>query len=230
MEVPAKNGVLTLEYVSLPADWWGLVLTLLAPLGFAGVWWFGRNGALLERTWRFADAHRRRIAAGLVGVIAAVGLGVVGVAQASATPLPEASVFRRLDLAASLAGEPCRKTEPLRYECGAEVVEASVVSGVWGVHLCMSSAGAPKTSPVVFRGRARLGSFLKGEYDPSKEGQGSIQVLVDGRRLGQARTRPAFLRQQSVQFDTRALAGQTVNLEIQLSGAALHCFDFEVVP
>jgi hypothetical protein len=48
--------------------------------------------------------------------------------------------------------------------------------------------------------------------------------------LGFVRTRPAFLRHQFIQFDTRELAGRTVNLEIELAGAALHCFDFEIVP
>jgi hypothetical protein len=71
---------------------------------------------------------------------------------------------------------------------------------------------------------------LRGEYDPSKDGNGSIQVRVDGKRLGHVRTRPAFLRQQFIQFDTRRWTGRTVDLEIELQGAALHCFDFEIVP
>lgn len=230
MEVPAKNGVLTLEYVYLPADWWGLFVTLLALPAFAAAWWFGRRSARLERVWKFCDFHRRRIAIGvvvtaLVGVVLAIVL-----ARLRSTPLPQKSFFHAPNLSASMGSVPCQRTHPLAYRCGSEVVEARVVSGVWGVHLCMSSPRAPQTPPITFKGQAKLGSFLRGQYDPSKEGQGSIQVRIDGKPFGQVRTRPAFLRHEHIQFDTRKRVGQTVNLELELAGAALYCFDFELVP
>jgi hypothetical protein len=230
MEVPARNGVLTLDYVALPADVWGLVLSALGLPVFLALGWFGARNARVALVLAYCDTYRRRIAAGVVGLGAALAVALLVVAHLRSTPLPRTSVFRNLEFDATLGRTPCRRAHPLRYECGSEVVEASVVSGVWGVHLCMSSKLLPRAGPLLLRARARLGGFLRGEYDPSQEGNGSIQVRVDGKRLGYVRTRPSFLRRQFIQFDTRHLAGRTVDLEIELAGAALHCFDFEVLP
>jgi hypothetical protein len=231
MEIPARDGELVIEYVYLPADWLGLLLTLAALPVFFGVWWLGRKSSTLDRWFALADRRRRAIAWGAFGLVALAAATFLLVAQLRTAPLRPESLFYRLERPEFRMGaHHCKKTGPLAFACGPHVVEASVVSGVWGVHLCMSSNEAPKVGPLSIRSRVRLGSFLRGQYDPSKEGRGTIQVNVDGRPLGRVATRPSFLRHQFIQFDTRELKGQSVNLELLLSGAALHCFDFDIAP
>jgi hypothetical protein len=74
----------------------------------------------------------------------------------------------------------------------------------------------------------RLGSFLAGHYDPLKDGTGSITVSVDGTPLGTVATRPAPLRHQRIQFDTRSRQNEQAMVEVVLTGTARNCFDLEV--
>jgi hypothetical protein len=89
---------------------------------------------------------------------------------------------------------------------------------------------APDAGDLHVRVQTRLGSFLAGHYDPLKDGAGSISVSVDGAPLGAVATRPAHLRHQHIQFDTRARRGQTASVEVVLTGAARNCFDLGVEP
>ncbi|WP_437764767.1 hypothetical protein WMF27_33560 [Sorangium sp. So ce281] len=54
---------------------------------------------------------------------------------------------------------------------------------------------------------------------------GAIAAWVDGVPMGQVPTRPAHMRQQFFQFDTRAHAGEERLLEIDVAGGSLLCFD-----
>jgi hypothetical protein len=126
----------------------------------------------------------------------------------------------------TLGGEPCVQTAPLNFKCGAQRVRADVVSGVWGIHLCMA---APDAAELRVQSTLTLGAFLAGRYDPVKEGPGSIRVSVDGQELGNISTRPAYLRQQRFQLDTRDREGQRARVEVVLGGMANNCFDMSVV-
>ena len=58
----------------------------------------------------------------------------------------------------------------------------------------------------------------------------AIDIGIDGRALGSMATRPFNLCQQTVEFDTRTHRDEKALLELSLTGAALHCFDFRIVP
>ena len=47
--------------------------------------------------------------------------------------------------------------------------------------------------------------------------------------IGAVATRPAYLRDQVLRFDTRAFRGREADVELSLRDAALHCFDFRVI-
>jgi len=79
------------------------------------------------------------------------------------------------------------------------------------------------------RVQTQLGSFLAGHYDTREEGEGSIRVSVDGEMLGNIATRPAFLRHQRFQLDTRARRQQAASVEVVLTGKARNCFDLRTV-
>ena len=54
---------------------------------------------------------------------------------------------------------------------------------------------------------------------------------MNGQPLGEANNYWPYQGPESVQFDTRAYAGQgTSNLRLELTGAPLHCFDFRRIP
>jgi hypothetical protein len=227
MELPARDGELVLEYVYRGIDWLGLFVTLAAVPAFLSCVWLGRRYAPL--TWVAARLRRRARWIGwsaLGFVLVVTGVAAAGTRTRSKL-LPPESIFRRVQSSGSmtLGDEPCVETSPLSFRCGGQRVRADVVAGAWGLHLCMT---APDAGDLRVQVQTRLGSFLAGHYDPLKDGAGSISVNLDGAPLGTVATRPAHLRHQQIQFDTRSRRGQTANVEVVLTGAARNCFDLGV--
>ncbi len=227
MEVPARDGELVLDYVYRAPDWLGLLLSLGALPGFALAAWGNRRFQLLPRLCAALAGAARPIAwgAALAGVAAVVY--VAAATRSRERLLPRDSIFRLVkDSDLLLDGEPCTLEAPLSFHCGWQELEADVVAGVWGLHLCMT---APSASELRLRVQATLGSFLAGHYDPREKGEGHIRVAVDGQELGAIATRPSYLRHQKIQLDTRERRAQPATIEVSLSGAALHCFDLSIV-
>jgi hypothetical protein len=228
MEVPARDGELVFRYVYRRAEWLGLLITLAALPAFLGLVWLSRHSSLPERALAGVARLRWPLLAGALTVLL---LSVVIMARRTRSLsrlLPKDSLFQELDgPELSLDGEPCYKSKALRFECGGQELQAEVLPGVWGIHPCMttSSAGELKLS-----GELPLGSFLAGKYDPRKQGDGSIRLVVDGQLVGETQTRAASLRAQYIEFDTRAYQGRRAQVELTLTGAALYCFDLRRVP
>ncbi|MEY2931102.1 MAG: hypothetical protein RL033_1851 [Pseudomonadota bacterium] len=225
MEVPARDGELVLEYVYRAVDWIGLLVTLLSLPLFGAVSWLEQRDGLAtrwaERCWSQARALRWPALGAAALVLVLVALGT----RSRARLLPKNSLFRQATTL-TLNGQACALAAPLSFRCGDEVVQADLVSGAWGLHLCMT---APDDGELRLSTQTTLGSFLAGSYDPSETGSGSIRVSVDGEELGTLATRPSFLRQQHFRFDTRGRAGRSALVEAQINGSALHCFDLATV-
>jgi hypothetical protein len=230
MEVPAGDGDLVFRYVYRAVDWTGLIITLL---GLVTATLFASGAVTRSAGWRrqrdVAIARLRRAAPFARPIAAGIGallLGLVIWRLTGPSRLDRDSVFlfRRAAGALSLAGNHCVATEPAAWRCGPHEVRAGVVSGGYGSHFCMT---APAVGPLVLTTTTKLGQFVAGRYDPG-DGAGRIRVSVDGRLLGDMATRGIGQGQQFVQVDTRANAGETGRLEIELTGAALHCFDFHL--
>lgn len=230
MELPARDGELVIKYVYRAAEWLGIFLTVASFLAFAGVVWIGSrvdlaawSSALVRRIWKPAVL-------GLIGVVVASVVVIVARTRDRRRLLPPDSIFHRLDGPdLELDGQRCSKSRPLTFQCGAEGLRADVVSGFWGIHACMTTSSAGRLR---LRARLPLQSFVFGRYDPRPKGSegGRLRLDVNGSQLGSVATRPPNQRQQFIQFDTRPFAGQTAELELNLSGAALHCFDFRILP
>ena len=226
MELPARAGELVLRYVYRASDWLGLGLSLLALPAFVLLRRLGHE------PWEplLAQLQRRRRPLGwaALATLAACALAIALRARDASALLPQRSLFyRELDL--TLGAQPCTKVAPLRFSCGAQEVRAELVHGR-GDHLCMTaSPGGPWKATLadrlLIRARLPIGAFLVGRYDAIGV-DGSIGAALDGVSLGEARTRPAYMRQQTLQFDTRAHAGGDGALEIDIRGGALTCFDF----
>jgi hypothetical protein len=217
MEVPARDGELVLRYVYRASDWLGLILTLGALPAF---WALARRG---PEPWRalFSRVARRRRAllwGALGGGVLLAGSVVLRIRD-NQRLLPPRSLFHA-DLPLTLGGHPCTKLNSLSYGCGVQRVEAALVHGR-GDHLCMR---ATSREPLRVRIPGKLGAFLVAQYD-ALGAPGSIRAELDGNPLGQARTRPAYMLRQTIQFDTRARAGTEGDLEVMLEGGPLTCFD-----
>jgi hypothetical protein len=212
MEVPGGDGELVFEYVYRPAEWFGLLISLAALPAFAGVLWLGRRSSIWDRGFDVLARSGRPLAWAALALLM----------------LPADSIFQRLEgPELSVAGQPCRKRAPLSFQCGADRLQPEIVPGAWGIHSCMT---LPDKKDLQIQATLPLGSYLLGQYDPSKEGAGSIRLTIDGQPIGLVNTRPSYLRQQSIQFDTRATAGKSSTVELLVTGAALHCFDFRLLP
>ena len=227
MEVPARDGELTFSYVYRAIDWLGLGITLAALPALLAALWLGRRHGLVER----AVARLQRLARPIGWAALALLVTLTGTVAAGTRTrrklLPKESIFQHLgpgDM--TLGEESCTETAPLNFKCGTRRVKADVVSGVWGIHLCMV---APDAGDLRVRAPVALGSFLAGHYDPLQEGPGSIRISVDGQELGNIATRPAYLRHQRIQLDTRERKGQRATVEVVLTGMARNCFDLGVV-
>jgi hypothetical protein len=227
MEVPAQDGELEFSYVYRAVDWLGLLVTLSALPAFLAAAWLGRRHALLERAVAWLRRFTRPIAWGALAAVLTLTGTVAAGTRTRRKLLPPESIFQQVqDGDMTLGGEPCQRTAPLNFKCGAQRVKADTVSGVWGVHLCMTTA--PEAGELRVGATLTLGSFLAGHYDPVKEGAGNIRVSVDGQELADIATRPAYLRHQRIQLDTRDRTGQRARVEVTLSGMANNCFDLGV--
>lgn len=228
MEVPARDGELEFRYVYRAADWAGLLLSLAALPAFAAVIRLGRRRALGDGIARALSRQRRALGwSALGGALLLLGL-VAAKTRSRERLLPAGSIFHRVQAQGgmTLGDEPCVLTAPLSFTCGPHRVQADVAEGVWGLHLCMK---APDGGDLRVRVQTQLGSFLAGHYDAREEGDGSIRVSVDGEQLAAIATRPAFLRHQRIQLDTRARRHQTASIEVVLTGNARNCFDLQTV-
>lgn len=218
MELPAADGELVVEYVAEAVDHVGATLSLAALPAFLALASLTRRrgGRVLE-----ALERRRGWLGWAVGVaVAGAALILVLRARDASRILPKQSIFYR-DLSMWFDGQPCQRDTGLGFTCGAERVEAGLVHAR-GDHLCMA---APMTGELSVRLRARLQSFVMGRYD-AKGTPGTIGVAIDGRPVGHVSTRPAYMRQQTIQLDTRSRAGDEADIELRVAGGALRCFDF----
>ena len=229
MEVPATDGDLVFRYVRRGADWLGLFLTI-GVAGLAGVVAFGRP----QLRQRLRDAAARiwgragkaaTLAAG--GVALAAAVFVVWRLTTPALLLERQSIFREgVQASTTIAGMPCPEISTSHWHCGQYDLRASVVSGLYGTHLCMTVDPADPT--LLWSSRQQLGRFIEGRYDPN-QGTGRIRVTVDGAVLGEMSTRDFGQGFQTIRFDTRALANQVAQVAIEVTGAPLHCFDFRII-
>jgi 6-pyruvoyl-tetrahydropterin synthase related domain len=227
MEVPARDGDVELSYVYRSIDWVGLLLTLTAVPAFAAACWLARRHRFAPRSAEQLRRFARPLGWGAVLLMLSLAGAAAAGTRTRERLLPEQSIFRRVQAPGqmTLGAESCIETAPATFQCGRHRVIADVVAGEWGLHLCMT---APDAGDLRVRAPTRLGSFLAGHYDPVKEGPGSISVSVDGTPLGTVSTRPASLRQQRIQFDTRNRRHEQALVEVVLSGTARNCFDLEV--
>jgi len=216
MEVPARPGELVLEYVDGPPDRVGRWLSLAALPAFLGVALLGRRAS---RVFASLERHRRRLGRGL-GLAAIVLLAALLVAARQVSRvLPASSIFYS-DVALSLGEHACERRGMLEFQCGPHRIQGGLVH-VRGAHLCMA---APLEGVLSVRLPIPPGAFVVGRYD-AKGVPGWIEARLDGRSLGRVETRPAYMLQQTIQFDTRG-AGPGGALELLLAGGALRCFDF----
>lgn len=216
MEVPAPPGELAFDYVQGAPDRLGTGLSLAALPGFLGVVLFVRRR---RGAWPALERYRRPLGRGLAasGALALVAL-LLG-AQQVRRILPAASIFYgQLEL--SLGGQPCERSAELEFRCGPQRLQAGLVHAR-GAHVCMA---APLDTELVARFAVPAGALLAGRYD-AKGQPGWIEARLDGDLLGRVSTRPAYMRQQSILFDTRA-AGHGGQLSLSVGGGALRCFDF----
>jgi len=228
MEVPVSDGELEFRYVYRAADWAGLLVTLAALPMLAGVTRLGRRRRLGERVAERLRRHGRALGWGALAGVALLVALVALRARSRERLLPAQSIFHRVQAhgGMTLGDQPCVLAAPLSFTCGPHRVQADVSEGVWGLHLCMT---APDAGDLRVRVQTQLGSFLAGHYDTREEGEGSIRVSVDGEMLGNIATRPAFLRHQRFQLDTRARRQQAASVEVVLTGKARNCFDLRTV-
>jgi hypothetical protein len=229
MEVAATDGELVFRYVRRPADWLGLFLSfgaaaLAGAVAFGRPRWGQRLGAAVARLWARIGKATMLAAGGLA--LAAAGL----IAWRLATPtllLERESVFRDgVETSTSIAGFSCLEIGTSRWRCGRFDLRASVVSGIYGSHLCMSAEPADAT--LTWSSRQKVGRFIEGRYDPSQS-SGHIRVTVDGVAIGEMSTRGIDQGWQTIRFDTRALGDQVGKVAIEVTGAPLHCFDFRII-
>ena len=228
MEVPARDGELVFEYVYRGGEWLGLILSLAALPVFVGLVWLGRHSTWPLRMLAGLARARRPIGWATLALLLAIGVVLAQRTRDRRRMLPQDSLFHQLSgPELTLDGEPCQKTHPLTFRCGDHVLRPEVVPGIWGIHSCMSTTVNTDLRLVA---TLPLGSFIAGRYDPRKDGEGLIQVSVNGQSLGRVETRDPRLRAQAIEFDTRAQTGAQADLDISVEGAALYCFDFRILP
>jgi len=241
MEVPVHDGVLEFRYVRRFIDWLGFGLTIATLGGLAGAialhFWRPRQPAPLDtranavaravalRLSAFARRLGRRGGAA-IAALSALTIGLV-LWRVAKPPLAKSSLFRPgLGVTLELAGKPCVPDGFAAWQCGEDRVEARIESGEYGAHSCMNtSAEGPLTVSI----RTRAPRFVAGQYDTQQFG-GQISLDFDEHSVGKMPTRDPSLGLQFFKFDTRASAGNLVNMKIALQGAPLYCFDLWLQP
>jgi hypothetical protein len=220
MEVPAVDGDLLVEYVDGTSDRLGLWLTLGAlPMFFCAVLLRRRLGVVLATL----EPRRRQLGWGLVALAVVLLSGLVVKAHAITRILPARSLFYR-ELELSLGGQPCERRAELEFQCGPHQKMQAGLVHARGDHLCMAAPMLAAPGALKLRMRLPPGSLIVGRYD-AKGVPGWIEARLDGQLLGRVETRPAYMRQQTIQFDARQVA-HVGELELSLGGGALRCFDF----
>jgi hypothetical protein len=126
----------------------------------------------------------------------------------------------------SMDGVACSEQERLVFECGEKYVEAARVSGLYGSHLCLTASAGER---LTLRISGPAPSAIEGSYDVSR-GHGSVRVSADGQELVKIKARPVDQGLQFLRFDLRELDHRPTDLEVEIQGSALHCFDFSAVP
>lgn len=223
MEVPARDGEIVFDYVRCASDWIGLLLSLSAvPLLAASVY-VARTRPAWMRLPTFTPRVRRWLLAAVLVLLGALVLAIALRFQSRSALVAKDSIFHDLkDGAMRLDGQPCAYAGAYRWQCGnMREVKAQRVGGRFGAHICMSADG----SSLELDAKRRVGEFLLGRYDASP-GSGSIHVLLDDKDLGTVRARSLNEGLQFLQFDTRSFRTKLGKFRIELSGSALHCFDF----
>jgi hypothetical protein len=225
MEVPASDGELVFEYVRCAPDWIGLLATLCAvPL----LWGFSRAARAHPRWVRLPalSPRGRRAALGATAAATALLVSLIAVRLATRSALvPEDSLFRDLrDGEMAVNGAACQSDGSFHWTCGGYAVAAERVSGLYGTHLCITTAG----SELALRTTRTVGEFLRGSYDVRGD-DGSLRAWLDDRDLGRVAARPPDQGLQFLQFDTRDRAAGPGTYRLEIRGSPLHCFDFGVV-
>jgi len=231
MELAAGDGLLELRYVRRAADWLGLFISL-------GALWLLIVVIAAKRTVGFPlfasatvwlDGRSRQLRWLGLGGVAILALVVVARAATPRGLLPANSLFRSLPAQAmSLDNMPCRETGPLAWQCGLHELRATVANGIYGHHICMSTTDARR---LVLDTAGLVRPFIDGRYDTASSLPGHIHVGVNGATIGDMDTRSAEHGLQMLRFDARPYLKPGPNsLHIEVSGAALHCFDFLSVP
>jgi hypothetical protein len=230
MDVPVADGTLVFRYVRRAPDLVGLGASFVAWLILALIL-AGRWRSVVASDWGVAALRVARsgwrVLRWPIGAAVLAAIGFAAWRMKSPTRLPRASLFAARNASLSLARLPCNQREPAAWECGPHKVEATVVSGPYGAHLCLN---APPVGDLVLAVPATLERFIQATYDPADWMPGRIRVFVDGRVLGDTRTRGDNPGLQFLQVDTGAWNHATANVRIELSGAALHCFDVGTAP
>lgn len=226
MELPARDGELELRYVRRAGDWLGLgvslatLLLVVAMLGLKS----GVASRLVIRVDGWVDARSRRLR--LLALVSAAVLVVLAGAR-MAIPralLPQESIFRSIpESAMSLDGYPCREVGVLSWRCGSGELTAKVTNGIYGYHYCLSASSASK---LVLDTSGALASSVAAVYDTAANSTGRIVATVNGEPIGAADARQADYGLVQLRFDARgALKPGSNALHVEVTGAALHCFD-----
>ena len=226
MELPARDGNLELRYVRRTADWIGLWISLVALLLVAVV--FGLKRSFIDRLasrmdgWCDARSRPLRLLA-LAGTAVVVLLATARMAIPRAL-LPQESIFRSIaENAMSLDGHPCHKIDVLSWNCGGGQLAAKVTNGIYGYHYCLSASSA---NQLALDMSGALAPSIVAVYDTAADHAGHILATVNGETVGAADTRKAEHGLVRLRFDASDSLKPTANsLHVEVSGAALHCFD-----
>jgi hypothetical protein len=231
MELPARDGELDIRYVRRAPDWAWFLLSLAALPLLAGIFVLPRTkgSRFPTRVEAWVDARSTRLRLGLLGACLVV---VAALTYRAATPrssLPSNSLFQSLPAhAIALDGVACVQNGPTAWTCGQDDLRATVVKGIYGAHYCMSTSSS---SLLTLDTNQFVDPFVDGQYDSAAKESGHIRVTVNDATLGDLDLRQGDHGLQMLRFDARPnLKAGPNSLHIEVSGAALHCFDLLSTP
>jgi len=232
MEVPAADGELVFRYVRRAPDWAGVAVTVIALalfglLASGRIGWLQRHPCILAACSLIARNATRGAALAGVAVLIAAGAAVARLAAPPRLPRDHLlAIASARGGQLTLAGLPCVAGGVTHWQCGPHRLEQEIRSGSYGAHLCLT---APQVGPLVVSVRTRLGRYLQTSFDPSGSPPGRVRVWLDGASLGDEVTQGPEQGLQFLQADTRARAGATGDLRVELEGPPLHCFDLRLI-